>query len=224
MDYVYPHATWNGGPDWKVWPALNAMQGVVLHSAEGSTSAALGELFSEAQKSWHFSISRDGGVLQHYNLDSSCWHAGSRYWNERLIGIEHEGRAGEPLTDAQERASIALVRWIAQQCGWTPYRGGAQQTLWAHSELYGTTCPNGRIPFEAYTAAQPAPQAEFIIPEEDDVQTRSLDPNETDAVLGRIWKHYWDIKNDLLGGEVDEITGGYPLPAGVRAYVVRIPD
>lgn len=145
----YPGATWRPGPDWKTWGQTNAGAGVLLHSMEGYETGAWSVLDGMSQASWHFSVMRDGRVFQHYDLNEGCWHAGGKASNERFIGIEHEGRKGEPLTDAQRGASVALVRWIAAEKGWVMQRG---TTLLEHREAPGaaTTCPNGRIPWEAY--------------------------------------------------------------------------
>lgn len=147
------------GPEFKQYPTPNAVAGVVLHSMVGGMVAAMGELMRADRKaSWCFSVAKNGVVYQHYPLTASTWHAGSQRWNEKLVGIEHEGgppgNESEPLTQAQLEASVALVRWIAQQGGWTPSRTTAQ-TLYEHNEVSPTTtaCPSDRIPWSAYTAA-----------------------------------------------------------------------
>lgn len=144
---IYPPAEQRPGPAWKVWPDQNAREGVILHSLEGSGLAGLSQLVGTVQVSWHFTVLKDGAVWQHYGLDSSCWHAGNRANNARLIGIEHEGKAGEPLTEAQTQASVALVRWIAATQGWPLER---HTRLLEHNEVYATACPSGRIPWERY--------------------------------------------------------------------------
>jgi N-acetyl-anhydromuramyl-L-alanine amidase AmpD len=107
----------------------------------------MSQLVGMTQVSWHFTVLKDGAVWQHYGLDSSCWHAGNRANNARLIGIEHEGKAGEPLTEAQTQASVSLVRWIAATQGWPLER---HTRLLEHNEVYATACPSGRIPWERY--------------------------------------------------------------------------
>lgn len=145
----YPGATWRPGAAWKSWGATNAGAGVLMHSMEGTEAGAWSVLDGNAMASWHFSVMTDGRVFQHYDLDQSCWHAGGKASNERFIGIEHEGKKGEPLTDQQLASSTGLVRWLSQELGWEPVRG---VTMLEHREAPGaaTTCPNGRIPWEAY--------------------------------------------------------------------------
>lgn len=149
----YPPAIQHRGPADKIWPDANARAGVILHSMEGFIGPALAELDNESvQLSWHFSVAADGTVYQHYDLEQSPWHAGTHAQNARLIGVEHEGVQGTPLTEPQIAASLALVEWIGEQCGWPLVRDGANKTLWEHHEVPGanTTCPNGRIPWSRY--------------------------------------------------------------------------
>ena len=149
----YPAAVRHPGPASKVWPEPNQHVGVICHSVEGYIAAALNELDDGNQPlSWHFTIDKQGTVYQHYDLSASCWHAGSHAQNNLLIGIEHEGVKGEPLTEMQAAASVALVRWIASECGWAMSRAPASRTLWEHREVpaSNTTCPNDRIPWSRY--------------------------------------------------------------------------
>ena len=150
----YPAAIDRPGPDWKRWSDANVHTGAILHSAEGYEHGLWSQLDGPAQAAWHFSVMQDGRVFQHYPIDQSPWHAGNKTGNVTLIGIEHEGRIGEPLTAVQLAASKALVAWLGQTCGWTPTRDPASRTLFEHNEIGTTTCPNGRIPWSEY---EPAP-------------------------------------------------------------------
>lgn len=127
----------------------------------GPLSAAFGELDrASRQASWHFSVAKGGQVYQHYPLTAATWHCGSPHWNQRLVGIEHEGgpvgNESEPLTTAQREASVRLVRWIARECGWS--RLERRVNLWEHNEVSPadrpTACPSGRIPWDAYTTEE----------------------------------------------------------------------
>lgn len=150
MSLYYPGCVQMPGPTHKVWPEENSCDGVILHSAEGYR-AGLESQLRDAEVSWHFTVYQDGTVEQHYPLTASCWHAGSKASNVRLIGVEHEGVAGEPLTAAQLLASVALVRWLQSECGWGQLARGVN--LYEHREVNsGTNCPSGRIPWERYTA------------------------------------------------------------------------
>lgn len=175
----YPEAIWQPGPAWKVWPERNAIAGVIEHSMEGEEEGAWSQLNGSAEVSWHFSVMYDGAVFQHYELDASPWHAGSKARNVTLIGVEHEGRKGEPLTPAQVKSSVALTRWVARQGGWRMER---HKTLFEHNEVSSTSCPNGRIPWSAY---------------EEEELAGLRQPNQSEALqLAEDLKHYGYMVND----------------------------
>lgn len=152
----FPSATRVYGPTWKRRSGTNPVKGAVLHSAEG-TAAGLQSVLGDEKSpvNWHFSILKDGTVWQHHPITARLNHAADTWGNDNLVGIEHEGRAGEPLTVAQRQASVALVHWLASERGWLPARTGAAKTLWEHNEISdtGTQCPSGRIPWSYYVLA-----------------------------------------------------------------------
>lgn len=205
----YPDAVQMPGPTASVYPDENACEGLICHSAEGDWSAAYKPTDTMIQRgvSWPFSIFKSGAVQQHFPISASCWHAGSAAQNRRLVGIEHEGKIGEPLTEAQTVASVALVRWIAQQAGWPDLARGVR--LFEHREVNpATNCPSGRIPWGRYTAA-PAPETlpggEFL-PE--------ADIND----VARFWAA-------VAGGNVSPDVEIEPLPAkrpGWAAWRVEV--
>ena len=159
MTNWYPRATSYPGPSVKIQTGRNPAAGVVLHSMVGFRAGAHSVLENvegpRKTVAWHFSVLQDGTVEQHYPIDVILHHAGNRWANEHLIGIEHEGGfdpPDEPLTTAQQAASVELVRWIAEQRSWTPARTG-DKTLYEHNEVSDTStqCPSGRIPWPAYS-------------------------------------------------------------------------
>ena len=212
MDLWYPAATILRGPPDKFWPERNTCAGVILHSMGGRLDVALDMLADTAlRKSWHFSIGKNGIVYQHYPITASVFHSGNRYMNGQLVGIEHEGglssNPSEPLTALQEAASVALVQWVAAECGWEPKRGGgAGQTLWEHNEVSLTACPSGRIDWSKY-------EGEVV------VQTRPLDQAETIQALNQVAARFGSVVADDQGETAVEITGGYPVPTGMRAII-----
>lgn len=153
----YPGAIWYPGPAPKRGYGgvlTGSKTGIVLHSAEGPWSA-MQQVLLTGPTSWHFSVLKSGDVYQHYDWNTVCYHAGNRLANELLIGIEHEGKAGEPLTEPQLAASKALVSYLLKEIGVLPVRG---QTLHEHNEVWNwaepnvgpTSCPSNRIPWAAY--------------------------------------------------------------------------
>jgi len=190
---LYPDAIQRPGPDRKVYYGPNTVQGVVLHSADGY-EGGLWDGIANGDLSWHFSILYDGSVWQHYPLTARCWHSGG-WGNFSTIGIEHEGTKGEPLTPLQLAASVRLVRWIAQQGGWRMERAaGPDRTLFEHNEISGTACPNGRIPWDAYT-------------EEDEMALRDASQDEEQLFARVLAKRAVDLltgSNATIGAKVNE--------------------
>lgn len=68
------------------------------------------------QVSAHFLIDRQGGLTQFVSTEDRAWHAGASCWNGRencndfSVGIEIEGTATMPFTDAQYRQCARLCR------------------------------------------------------------------------------------------------------------------
>lgn len=151
MKLWYPAASRLLGPLFKTDGIRPGTDGVVLHSAEGYVAGMQSVLENHPENSWHFSIYKDGNVHQHYRADQYCWHA--KGGNAHLIGVEHEGVVGEPLTKLQLAASVALVRWLVAE-KWIPgyERSSPAQALYEHNEVKGssTACPSDRIPWAAY--------------------------------------------------------------------------
>lgn len=199
---LYPEAIWYPDPTPNVYAGVNPASGAILHSAEGYRNGLwLG--IENPGVSWHFSILYDGSVWQHHDTTRRVWHAGSEFGNFNLIGIEHEGVVGEPLTPAQVKSSVALVRWLAREGRWEGLQRG--KTLFEHHEVNpATSCPNGRIPWAAYT-------------EEEDVQLQSLTQSEA---IEAVKKFAQAVGPDA--GSVARITGGYTPKPGRTAYLVEV--
>ena len=137
----YPHAEWL---PWKpISPAgqptnyagRNTPAAVVLHVMQGYQRVA--RQWAEAGHfgaSWHYSVGRDGEVLQHLDHADGGYHAGITAEKARLhpptwplrrgtavnvnhytIGVEHEGFAGAQFTLPQAEASRRLCRWLARE-------------------------------------------------------------------------------------------------------------
>ncbi|MCY4616905.1 MAG: peptidoglycan recognition family protein [Chloroflexi bacterium] len=83
-------------------------------------------------KSAHFTIGRDGRIVQHVPIRRQAWHAGRLdpdappRWsllppggnpNDHAVGIEHEGFSGEPWPEPQGEATIRVHRWLFAELG-----------------------------------------------------------------------------------------------------------
>lgn len=172
----YPVAIYEPGPEWKQgydfftgYVNQNLGMGVVIHSAEGSKAGAKSVLHGPRQASWTLFFPCVGPPIQHYSLNAITWHCG-RYGdaggqvagNGCLIGVECEGKAGEPLTQNQITHLIAFLVWLWKVGELNePSRPAKGQTfptrsipmimddeLWEHNEISATSCPSERIPWQ----------------------------------------------------------------------------
>jgi N-acetylmuramoyl-L-alanine amidase len=136
----YPEAEWvpwkpvdaNGRPAF--WAGVCRPVAVVLHIMAGyATTARQWANEGHYGASWHFTVDRDGHVMQHLDLADAGYHAGipasnpEPAWplwrghgqnvNWYTLGIEHEGFPGEPFTPKQAHASQSLCRWLTERLG-----------------------------------------------------------------------------------------------------------
>lgn len=157
----YPGAVrWPGNPNVTGYPpsigGLKApKRGAVEHSAEGVNWGVIHDLL--LTKSWHATIGYDR-IEQHHPIDINCWHGadtdadGGVRANIDLIGVEHLGVAGHPLTEYQIQATVDFNRWAAAQFGLATFSRYPKQDGWTmaeHNEVSNTytACPSSRIPW-----------------------------------------------------------------------------
>ena len=170
LDLWYPKATRFPGPEWKYGygePRRHPKTGFLGHSVEGPASSAIAVIQGPASVSFPLLIWKDGAVWQFYPADYDCWHAGDVdddggvAANIDLVGVEHAGRAGEPLTEAQFQSSLSVYKWLAEVFNWGPPvlydpSGGpeawARATMFEHGQVADryTACPSDRIPHVRY--------------------------------------------------------------------------
>jgi N-acetyl-anhydromuramyl-L-alanine amidase AmpD len=99
---------------------------LVVHNTECTYDVCTKLITGEEQPnrfvSWHYTIrSEDGHVDQHVANRNVAAHAGNWYLNMHSIGVEHEGKAGEPgqwYTEALYRSSSELVKHLADKYGY----------------------------------------------------------------------------------------------------------
>lgn len=142
------------GPADKVNGGVNPVKGLFCHSAEGY-EAGLWVVLETYPVSWHLSNLKDGRLYQHYPFSAQCWHATAA--NNQYVGMEHEGKLGEPLTAAQKANSRRVIQDLSVYYNWAPRRPTTvtdlTATLYEHKEVVrfggtGSACPNGRIPWD----------------------------------------------------------------------------
>jgi hypothetical protein len=201
----------------------NPVDGAVFHSMEGYSYTAWTMVINpNLRVSWHFSVQKDGSVWQHYPINAQCWHSGVVYGNQYLIGIEHEGIAGQALTVAQRNSSIALGIWLSQQGGWQ-FDRSAYGGLWEHRELNtSTSCPSSRIPWNYYVIEDPDPEPEPDLP----ADLQPMDFSETLVAVEAMNNDFSDVGSDQNGNAMLRVVSipGLTIPAGKRAVVAIIDD
>ncbi|GAA4818781.1 N-acetylmuramoyl-L-alanine amidase [Streptomyces ziwulingensis] len=88
---------------------------VVVHVTQGSFTGAVRAFQDPAhQAAAHYIVGQDGRVTQMIRELDVAYHAGNRSYNERSVGIEHEGFVDRPqdFTDAMYAASARLTAQI----------------------------------------------------------------------------------------------------------------
>lgn len=238
-----PGALWVPGPAYKLGyrgvPAYsNIMAGLVNHSLEGYEAGVVNQLYNPGAGSWCATVMKDGRKWQHYELEAVCWANGNVWANKRFVAIEHEGRAGEPLTEPQIRASVEIAQLVADIPTAYPLAREplSARTLWEHNEVAllsspnagPTACPSSRIPWDRYTAPTPPPPAPILMP---NVRVRQVSHTATPDGFEYRWEieiyEHWDDPAHLgpnlsdlgiiyLG--YDPTTGMHRYGSGVRIY------
>ncbi len=140
---------------------------VVIHVTQGSFAGTISWFQSrQSRVSAHYTVrSSDGYVVQSVEEEDIAWHA--RSWNDRSIGIEHEGFIDDPawFTDAMYRASARLTRGICER--WDIPRN--RRRILGHVELSGNdhTDPGRHWNWDRYMqlvegAGEPEPECEPV--------------------------------------------------------------
>ncbi len=101
-------------------PADYGIDRVVVHVVQGSAATAVKVFRDPAHRaSAHYVLSRGGQLTQMIRELDVAFHAGNRQYNERSIGIEHEGwiHRSQDFTDTMYRASAELTAGICHRYG-----------------------------------------------------------------------------------------------------------
>jgi hypothetical protein len=105
---------------WADRPDDYAIDMVVIHVTQGDFDSAVKAFKDPSHRAAaHYIVRRDGHVTQMIRELDVAFHAGNRAYNERSVGIEHEGfvdRASS-FTDAMYTASARLTAGICGRYG-----------------------------------------------------------------------------------------------------------
>ncbi|MEU9391611.1 N-acetylmuramoyl-L-alanine amidase [Streptomyces sp. NPDC048324] len=93
---------------------------VVVHVTQGGYASAV-KVFQDPahQAAAHYIVRRDGRITQMIRELDVAYHAGNRQYNERSVGIEHEGfvERKSSFTDAMYASSARLTAGICGRYG-----------------------------------------------------------------------------------------------------------
>ncbi|GAX36331.1 N-acetylmuramoyl-L-alanine amidase [Nodularia sp. NIES-3585] len=129
---------------------------VVLHYTTAGTAASTINHFKNttSKVSAHYLIDKNGDIYQMVNDSDKAWHAAQS--NSSSIGIEHVAKKDDRFTEAQEKSSIHLIKWLM-----TEYKI-PKESIKAHKQILATSCPgnifgddinDGNLPkFKAWVA------------------------------------------------------------------------
>ncbi|MFE0328709.1 N-acetylmuramoyl-L-alanine amidase [Streptomyces sp. NPDC003753] len=124
---------------------------VVVHVTQGGYSSAV-KVFQDPGHgaAAHYIVRRDGGVTQMIRELDVAFHAGNREYNERSVGIEHEGfvERASSFTDAMYAASARLTAAVCGRYGIPVDR----EHIIGHAQVPGTdhTDPGPHWDWERY--------------------------------------------------------------------------
>ncbi|MEI7034829.1 peptidoglycan recognition family protein [Streptomyces pratensis] len=115
----YPGATWVAASEanWRRAdrPDDFGIDRVIIHVTQGSFASAVRVFQDPAHRAaTHYIVGQDGRVVQMIRELDVAYQAGDRAYNERSVGIEHEGFVDRPkdLTTAMYEASARLTASI----------------------------------------------------------------------------------------------------------------
>lgn len=118
-DYTY--ANWDPAysGNYTVGRGGNSVKYVIVHVIQGSYSGCISWFKNPSAKvSAHYVVSKGGSVTQMVKESDTGWHAGNWTYNQKSIGIEHEGYVTDPsFPDSMYISAAALVRDICNRHG-----------------------------------------------------------------------------------------------------------
>jgi LysM repeat protein len=120
-----PSIRWVGSPNFNNRRRPDDITAIVMHSTANSSLDRVVDWFNNpsAQVSAHYTIGKDGEIVQHVQDMHRAWHAGRSVWkgresvNDFGIGIEmvnlNDGH--DPYPETQHQAAVALCAWLCDK-------------------------------------------------------------------------------------------------------------
>ncbi len=120
-----PPITWVGSPNFNRRPNRNDIHAIVIHATANTTLEGVISWFNNprAQVSAHYTIGKDGRIVQHVRDHDRAWHAGGSVWkevpnvNNYGLGIElvnlNDGQ--DPYPEEQHHTNVQLCAFLCRK-------------------------------------------------------------------------------------------------------------
>ena len=122
---VPPPITWVGSPNFNSRPDPKTIWAIVIHATASSTLEGVISWFNDpaVQLSAHYTIGKDGRIVQHVRDEDRAWHAGKSEWkgvsglNDYGLGVElvNLNDGGDPYPEAQHQANALLCAYLCRK-------------------------------------------------------------------------------------------------------------
>jgi LysM repeat protein len=120
-----PAIRWVGSPHFNNRRRPDDITAIVIHSTANSSLQGVIDWFNNpnSKVSAHYTIGKDGQIVQHVQDMHGAWHAGRSVWkgrnscNEYTLGIElvNLNDGADPYPPAQHQANLALCAYLAHK-------------------------------------------------------------------------------------------------------------
>lgn len=120
-----PAIRWAGSPNFNNRRRPDDISAIVIHSTANNSLQGVVDWFNNpnAQVSAHYTIGKDGQIVQHVQDIHRAWHAGRSVWkgrnsvNDFGLGIElvNLNDGADPYPEAQHQANVALCAYLANK-------------------------------------------------------------------------------------------------------------
>ncbi len=120
-----PDIEWVGSPNYNRRRRPNDITAITIHSTANSSLQGVINWFNNpsAKVSAHYTIGKDGKIVQHVRDSNRAWHAGKSVWkgrescNDYCIGIElvNLNDGVDPYPETQHQANVNLCAYLCHQ-------------------------------------------------------------------------------------------------------------
>lgn len=125
-----PPITWVGSPNSNRRPNRDDIWAIVIHATANSTLEGVISWFNNprAQVSAHYTVGKDGRIVQHVRDHDRAWHAGGSEWkgvpnvNNYGLGIElvNLNNGQDPYPEEQHQANVQLCTFLCRKYNIVP--------------------------------------------------------------------------------------------------------